>query len=77
MRLNNANLSAGNQLNFNVTNFLSDNGASAEGGLEGHDAVDVNGKPKSIEERTDIADLLGSELYMNHYAASWAWALNY
>ena len=56
--------------------IFGDNGASAEGGLEGRDAADVNGKPKSIEERTDISDLLGSELYMNHYAASWAWALN-
>ena len=56
--------------------IIGDNGASAEGGIEGHDAHDVNGKPKSIEERNDIADLLGSELYMNHYAAAWAWALN-
>jgi arylsulfatase A-like enzyme len=32
--------------------IFGDNGASAEGGLEGHDAVDVNGKPKTIEERT-------------------------
>jgi len=56
--------------------IIGDNGASAEGGIEGHDARDVNGKPKSIEERNDIADLLGSELYMNHYAAAWAWALN-
>jgi arylsulfatase len=56
--------------------IIGDNGASAEGGLEGHDARDVNGQPKTIEERNDIADLLGSELYMNHYAAAWAWALN-
>jgi len=56
--------------------IIGDNGASAEGGIEGHDARNVNGKPKTIEERNDIAELLGSELYMNHYAASWAWALN-
>ena len=56
--------------------IIGDNGASAEGGIEGHDARDVNGKPKTIEERNDIAELLGSELYMNHYAATWAWALN-
>jgi arylsulfatase len=56
--------------------IFGDNGASAEGGLEGHDAVDATGKPKTLEERSDIANLLGSELYMNHYAASWAWALN-
>lgn len=56
--------------------IFGDNGASAEGGLEGHDARDVVGKPKTIEERIDVAELLGSELFMNHYAASWAWALN-
>jgi arylsulfatase len=56
--------------------IIGDNGASAEGGLEGHDARDANGKPKTIEERDDIVELLGSELYMNHYAAAWAWALN-
>jgi len=56
--------------------IFGDNGASAEGGLEGHDARDVNGNPKTIEEREDISDLLGSELYMNHYAAAWAWALS-
>jgi arylsulfatase A-like enzyme len=56
--------------------IFGDNGASAEGGLEGHDARDVNGNPKTIEEREDISTLLGSELYMNHYAAAWAWALS-
>ena len=56
--------------------IFGDNGASAEGGLEGHDARDVDGKNKTIEARSDVAELLGSELYMNHYAASWAWALN-
>jgi arylsulfatase A-like enzyme len=56
--------------------IFGDNGASAEGGIEGTDARDVNGKPKTIEARADVADLLGSELYMNHYAASWAWALD-
>ena len=56
--------------------IFGDNGASAEGGLEGHDARDVNGNAKTIEAREDISDLLGSELFMNHYAAAWAWALN-
>lgn len=56
--------------------IFGDNGASAEGGLEGRDSREVTGRSKSIEERLDVAELLGSELYMNHYAASWAWALN-
>ena len=59
-----------------VLEIFGDNGASAEGGLEGTDARDVNGKPKTIEAREDVADLLGSELYMNNYAAAWAWALS-
>ena len=59
-----------------VMEIFGDNGASAEGGLEGTDAHDVNGKPLSIEARLDTADLLGSEMYMNHYAAAWAWALS-
>jgi arylsulfatase len=56
--------------------IFGDNGASGEGGLEGTDAHDVNGKPLSIEARLDVADVLGSETYMNHFAAAWAWALS-
>ncbi len=59
-----------------VLEIFGDNGASAEGGLEGTDARDINGKPLSVEARLDTADLLGSETYMNHYAAAWAWALS-
>ncbi len=59
-----------------VMEIVGDNGASAEGGMEGTDAHDINGKSPSIEARLDTADLLGSEIYMNHYAAAWAWALN-
>ena len=66
----------GQENNTIVFWIFGDNGASAEGGLEGHDARDVDGKNKTIEARSDVAELLGSELYMNHYAASWAWALN-
>ncbi len=66
----------GQENNTVVLWIFGDNGASAEGGLDGHDARDASGKPKTIEEREDIADLLGSELYMNHYAAAWAWALS-
>jgi hypothetical protein len=59
-----------------VLEIFGDNGASAEGGLEGSDVHDVNGKPLAVEPRLDTADLLGSETYMNHYAAAWAWALS-
>lgn len=59
-----------------VLEIFGDNGASAEGGLDGTDARDINGKPLTVEARLDTADLLGSETYMNHYAAAWAWALS-
>jgi arylsulfatase len=58
-----------------VIEIFGDNGASAEGGLEGTDAHDVSGKPLSIDARLDVADVLGSETFMNHFAAAWAWAL--
>jgi arylsulfatase len=59
-----------------VLTIIGDNGASAEGGLEGTDARDISGNKKTIEDRENVYDLLGSELYYNHYAASWAWGLN-
>jgi arylsulfatase A-like enzyme len=56
--------------------IVGDNGASAEGGLDGHDALTVEGKPQTIDERLRQADALGGELFSNHYAAAWAWATN-
>jgi arylsulfatase A-like enzyme len=53
-----------------------DNGASAEGGFEGRDAVGVDGKPPSVTDRLERIDDLGGEIFLNHYATSWAWALN-
>jgi arylsulfatase len=59
-----------------VLYIVGDNGASAEGGLEGSDARTVEGKPESLENREKIAEELGSDLYYNHYAAGWAWGLD-
>jgi len=56
--------------------IVGDNGASAEGGLDGHDALNIDGKPQSIEERLKLSDEMGGELFSNHYAAAWAWATN-
>jgi arylsulfatase A-like enzyme len=53
-----------------------DNGASAEGGLEGRDAISVDGKPPSVAERLERIDDLGGEIFINHYATAWAWALD-
>lgn len=54
--------------------IYGDNGGSAQGGPLGTDAHDVNGTPKNVNDRLATEDRLGSELYMNHYAAAWAWA---
>ena len=59
-----------------VMEIFGDNGASAEGSPYGYDARDVQGKPLSIQQRLALSDGDGSELYMNHFAAAWAWALS-
>lgn len=59
-----------------VLYIVGDNGASAEGGLEGDDAHHVDGKPATTAERANVADKLGSDEYFNHYAAGWAWGLD-
>ncbi len=59
-----------------VLYIVGDNGASAEGGLEGDDAHTVEGKAASTAERTKVIEKLGSDEYFNHYAAGWAWGLD-
>jgi arylsulfatase A-like enzyme len=59
-----------------VIEIFGDNGASAEGGPEGYDARDDQGKPLTIQQRLARMNDDGSELYMNHFAAAWAWALS-
>ena len=59
-----------------VVEIFGDNGASAEGGPDGYDAKDIQGKPLPIKQRLAVSDADGSELYMNHFAAAWAWALS-
>ena len=51
-----------------------DNGASAESGIEGHDALTAEGKPRSLDERLTHSSEMGSDLYLNHYASGWAFA---
>src|ERR1700689_5284147 len=50
-----------------VIEIFGDNGASAEGGPDGYDAKDAQGKPLSIQQRLATSDAEGSELYMNHF----------
>ena len=58
-----------------VIEIFGDNGGSAEGGLEGTDLLTTTGAPAGVGERLAVRDELGSEVFMNHYAAAWAWAL--
>ena len=67
---------SGKSENTLVIEIFGDNGASAEGGPDGYDAKDDQGKPLSIQQRLATSDAEGSELYMNHFAAAWAWALS-
>jgi arylsulfatase len=66
----------GKDSNTLVLYIVGDNGASAEGGLEGEDAKTTAGKNQTIDDRTKIAKDLGSDLYFNHYAVGWAWGLD-
>lgn len=59
-----------------VLEIFGDNGGSAQGGPLGTDAHEVTGAPKSLAERLGTDEDLGSEVFMNHFAASWAWALS-
>jgi arylsulfatase A-like enzyme len=67
---------SGKSSNTMVIEIFGDNGASAEGGPDGYDARDAQGKPLTIQQRLAKSDADGSELYMNHFAAAWAWALS-
>ncbi|WP_158822101.1 arylsulfatase [Granulicella sp. S156] len=58
-----------------VLEIFGDNGGSAEGGIEGTDLLNDAGAPATVPERLAVSDELGSEVFMNHYAAAWAWAL--
>jgi arylsulfatase len=67
---------AGQADNTLVLYIVGDNGASGEGGLEGHDIADANGKPKPLDQRLKVSPALGSDMYFNHYAVGWAWGLD-
>jgi arylsulfatase A-like enzyme len=58
--------------------FVSDNGASGEGGPNGsvNENKFFNGIPDTIEENMKHLDALGSTATYNHYPVGWAWAFN-
>jgi arylsulfatase len=58
--------------------FVSDNGASGEGGPNGsvNENKFFNGIPDEIEDNLPFIDELGSPSTYNHYPVGWAWAFN-
>jgi arylsulfatase len=59
-----------------VLYIVGDNGASAEGGPNGQDFREADGKPASLATRLSRIDELGSDAVRNHFAAAWAWGLD-
>ena len=63
----------GQEDNTLVIEIFGDNGGSGEDGPTGYDMRRINGQLKTIAQRAEADDELGSELYMNATAAPWAW----
>jgi arylsulfatase len=66
------------ELDNTIVLLMSDNGASAEGGVNGsfNEQYFFNFVPESIEENLRRIDDLGSPRANNHYPWGWAWAGN-
>jgi arylsulfatase A-like enzyme len=66
------------QLENTIVVFVSDNGASGEGGPNGsvNENKFFNGIPDDIESNLRYLDELGSPATYNHYPVGWAWAFN-
>ena len=58
--------------------IAGDNGASAEGGLDGtfNELMALNGIPQSLEDVLPKLDLIGGTEAFNHYPVGWAHAMN-
>ena len=58
--------------------IAGDNGASAEGGLDGtfNELMALNGIPQSLEDVLPRLDDIGGPLAFNHYPVGWAHAMN-
>jgi arylsulfatase A-like enzyme len=66
------------QLENTIVIFVSDNGASGEGGPNGsvNENKFFNGIPDDMEENLKYLDALGGPDTYNHYPVGWAWAFN-
>ena len=71
-------LEASGELDNTIVVFVSDNGASGEGGPNGsvNENKFFNGIPDDIDENLRYIDELGSPTTYNHYPVGWAWAFN-
>jgi arylsulfatase A-like enzyme len=58
--------------------LVGDNGASAEGGLEGsiNENLFFNGFPEKWEENLEHIDEIGGPKWFNHFPSAWAHAMN-
>ncbi|MGA3148315.1 MAG: arylsulfatase [Acidimicrobiales bacterium] len=61
-----------------IVMFVSDNGASAEGGVDGttNEAQFFNNAPETMEESLAVIDEIGGPKHFNHYPWGWTWAGN-
>jgi arylsulfatase A-like enzyme len=75
-RMLNAIRDAGKMENTIVIYIADDNGPTTEGGFDGRDALTVQGKNQTLEERLHQHDAIGSVAFDNAPAAAWAWASN-
>jgi len=74
-----AELDRSGQLQNTIVIYIQgDNGASAEGGLNGttNEMARANVQPESLEYLTSQIDQLGGPDSYNHYPVGWAWAMN-
>ena len=61
-----------------VIYIAGDNGASAEGGVDGtfNELMALNGIPQSLDEVLSRIDDIGGPMAFNHYPVGWAHAMN-
>ena len=66
------------ELDNTIVMVVSDNGASAEGGVTGttNEAQFFNNAPEPIEDSLAAIDELGGPKHFNHYPWGWTWAGN-
>src|SRR5690606_21417793 len=71
-------LEAIGELENTIVVFVSDNGASGEGGPNGsvNENLFFNSIPDDVEANLRSLDELGSPATYNHYPTGWAWAFN-